>query len=335
MGPKPDLVHFGALRRTLVAGCALAAIGAPIGLPAQPARVYRIGVVSMGGSYAKALEGLRDGLGALNMVEGQNFVLDVRDVQGDFGAVGAAAKNLEDARVDLIYAVATSVAQEVKRATRSVPIVFYAGSDPVAFNLVESFAKPGGRLTGIHGLFTDLTGKRLQLLRDLVPTARRIVTFYNPRNPSAQQSINAAREAAKSLKLVLLERQVASVGDLRQAVGALGTGDADAFCYVADAMVNSQSQLVIDGANARRLPTMFATPDNAASGALASYGASYYDFGRLSARHVQRVLTGTPPKDLPIEQIDKLHFAVNLATARTLGLSISASVLARADQIIQ
>lgn len=116
---------------------------------------------------------------------------------------------------------------------------------------------------------------------------------------------------------------------------ALKPGEVDAFCYVADAMVNSQSQLVIDGANSKGLPTMFATPENTVSGALASYGASYYAFGRISARHVQRVLAGTPPTELPVEQIDQLHFAINLATAKALGLTISPTVLARADQVIQ
>jgi putative tryptophan/tyrosine transport system substrate-binding protein len=302
---------------------------------AQQARVYRVGVVFPGGSYARAIDGLRDGLRELGLEEGKHFVLDVRDAKGDLKSVGAAARSLEAAKVDLIYAVATSVTQAAKRATHNVPIVFYVGSDPVAFGLVESYPKPGGRLTGIHGLFTDLTAKRLQLLKEIIPSLRRVVTFYNPENPAAQQSMKIARDAARTLNLELLERRVASVEDLRAALRALKAREADALCYVADAMVNSESQLVIDSARTKGLPTMFSTPENAAGGALASYGVSYYTFGRRSAKHVQRVLMGTLPSDLPIEQIDKLHFAINVKTAKALGLTIPQSVLVRADQVIE
>jgi putative ABC transport system substrate-binding protein len=294
-----------------------------------------VGVVFLGGSYSRAIDGLRDGLKELGLQEGKHFVLDVRDAKGNLNSVGPAARNLEEAKVDLIYTVATSVTLAAKRATQNVPIVFYAGSDPVAFGLVDSFPRPGGRLTGIHGLFTDLTAKRFQLLKEIVPTLRRVVTFYNPENPAAQQSMKIARDAARTLNVELVERRVASVEDLRAALRAFRTGEADAFCYVADAMVNSQSQLVIDTARAKRLPTMFSTPENVAGGALASYGVSYYTFGRLSAKHVQRVLLGTDPRDLPIEQVDKLHFAINLKTAKALGLRVPESVLARADQVIE
>jgi putative ABC transport system substrate-binding protein len=307
----------------------------PLLLSAQQARPYRVGVVFPGGSYSRAIDGLRDGLKELGMEQGRHFVLDERDVKGDLAAVGPAAKGLEQAKVDLIFSIATSVTQAVKQATRDTPIVFYAGSDPVAFGLVESFARPGGRLTGVHGRFTDLTAKRLQLLKEIVPNLHRVLVFYNPANPAAQQSMSIAREAARMLGLQLLERQVASVDALRVALHALKAGDADALCYVADAMINSQSQLVIDTALAKALPAMFATPENAAGGALASYGVSYYAFGRHCARQVQRVLQGARPADLPVEQIDRLHFAINLRSARALRLTVPASVLAMADQVIE
>lgn len=321
-------------RRTVVAASTLALAARPLSIRAQQSRVYRVGVVFPGGEYARAIDGLRDGLKELGFEQGKHYLLDERDVKGDLGAVAAAAKSLEEGRVDLIYSVATSVTQAAKRATSIVPIVFYAGSDPVAFGLVESFARPGGRLTGVHGLFTDLTAKRLQLLREIVPGLRRVLVLYNPRNPAAQQSMTVARDAARTLKVELVERQVASVDELRAALRTLSPGVVDAFCYVADAMVNSQAQLVIDAAKAKGLPTMFSTPENAAGGALASYGVSYYTFGRLSAKHVQRVLLGTRPSDLPVEQIDKIHFAINLRTARLLRLNVLPTVLARADEVI-
>ena len=316
----------------------LALLGGPLAVApvgAQPSRVYRVGVLILGGTYSRTLDGLRDGLRELGLEEGTHFTLHVRDAKGDFKSVETAARSLERDKVDLIYSVATSVSLVAKRATKHVPIVFYAGSDPVAAGLVESLPKPGGRLTGIHGLFSDLTPKRLQLLKEMLPRLRRVVTFYSPDNPEAKRSITIARDAARQLNLELVERPVTSVEDLRTTLRALRAGEVDAFCYVADAMVNSQAQLVIDAARMKKLPTMFAAPETALMGALVAYGVGYYAFGRLSAKHVQRVLAGVKPQDLPVEQADRLYFAINLKTAKALGLTIPPSMLQRADQVIE
>ena len=308
---------------------------APLAVEAQQARVYRVGVVLQGGPYSPAVDGLRDGLRELGLEEGKQFVLHVRDAKGDLKSVEAAARSLEGEKVDLIYAVATSVTLAAKRATKNVPIVFYAGTDPVAVGLVESFRKPGGRLTGIHGQLTDLTAKRLQLLKEMIPRLRRVVTFYSPDNPAAQQSVKIARDGARQLKVELLERPVASVEELRAGLRALRPGEADAFFYVADAMVASQAELIIDTARAKRLPTMFSEKGSVAKGALASYGESYYALARLSAKQVHRILLGANPGDLPVEQLDRLLFFINLKTAKALGLTIPQSVLMRADEVIE
>jgi putative ABC transport system substrate-binding protein len=213
--------------------------------------------------------------------------------------------------------------------------VFYAGTDPVVVGLVESFRKPGGRLTGIHGQLTDLTAKRLELLKDLLPRLRRVVTFYSPDNPAAQQSVKIARDAAHQLKVELMERPVASVEELRAGLLALRPGEADAFFYVSDAMVSSQMELIIDVTRAKRLPAMLAYEGGVANGALASYGESYYALGRLSARQVQRILLGANPGDLPVEQLDRPRFVINLKTAKALGLTIPQSLLLRADEVIE
>jgi len=313
----------------------LAFLAAPLAVWAQQARVYRIGVVLQGGSYSAAVDGLRDGLKELGFQEGKQFVLQVRDAKGDLKAVETAATNLEGEKVDLIWTLATSTTLAVKRATKSVPIVFYAGADPVAVGLVASFRKPGGRLTGVHGQFSDLTAKRLELLKEMAPRIRRVLALYNPDNPVAQRSAKMARDAARQLKVELVERPVASVEELRTALRMLKPGEVDAFAYVADAMVTSQAQLVIDAAKAKRLPIIFSDKESVVKGALASYGESYYTIGRLSAKHVQRVLLGANPGDLPVEQLDRLHFVINLKTAKALGLTIPQSVLARADEIIE
>jgi putative ABC transport system substrate-binding protein len=321
-------------RRIFVTGIATM-LAAPLGVEAQQARVYRIGVILQGGPYSAAIDGLRDGLRELGLEEGKQFVLHVRDTKGDLKSVAAAARSLEEQKVDLIYVLGTSVTLAAKRATKSVPIVFYVGTDPVAVGLVESFRKPGGRLTGVHGQFADLTAKRLELLKEMIPGLRRVVTFYSPDNPAARRSVTIARDAARQLKVELVERPVASVEELRAGLRALRPGEADAFFFVSDAMVNSQEELIIDTARAKRLPTMLPYQGNVAKGAQASYGESYYALGRLSAKHVQRVLLGANPGDLPMEQLDRIHFVINLKTAKALGLTIPQSLLVRADEIIQ
>jgi putative ABC transport system substrate-binding protein len=320
-------------RRDTVA--ALLALGAaPLVARAQP-RVYRVGAIHMGGPLAAAVDGLRDGLRELGLEDGKQILLHVRDTKGDLKSVAAAAKNLEGEKVDLIFSVATSVTLAVKQATKSVPIVFFAATDPVAFGLVESYRKPGGRLTGIHGRVTDLTAKRLQLLKEMIPGLRRVVTFYNLDNPTAQQGAKNAREAARQLKVEFMERPIASVEELQTGLRALRPGEADAFFYLADSTVNSQSEFVIATATAKRLPMMHANIENVAKGALAAFGVSYYAMGQLAATHVQRILLGANPGNLPVEQVDRLHFAVNLKTAKALGLTIPPSVLVQADEIIR
>lgn len=308
---------------------------APLVTEPQQTRVYRVGVILQGGPYYDAIDGLRAGLREQGFEEGKQFALDVRDTQSDLKSVEAVARNLEAEKVDLIYALATSVTLVVNRETKSVPIVFYCGTDPVAVGLVASFRKPGGRLTGIYGRFTDITAKRLELLKEMIPRLRRVAIFYSPDNPAAQVSMKIARDAARQLKVKLIERPVASVEELRAGLSTLRPGDAEAFIYASDAMMVSQEQLIVDTSKAKRLPTMLSYQGNVAKGALASYGENYHSLGRLSAKHVQRVLLGANPGDLPIEQLDRLHLVINLKNAKTLGLTIPQSVLARADQLIE
>lgn len=314
----------------------LALLGVAPDAVAQADRLYKIGIVLQGAAYYPAIDGFRDGLRELGLEEGKRVVFIVRDTKGDLKTVEAAAKALEQDKVDLIFAVASSVAAASKRATQHVPIVFYAGTDPIEMGLVESFRKPGGRVTGTYGRVADLSPKRLELLKEMLPRLRRAVTFSDPDNPASRKSLELARDAARRLNVELVERQVRSTDDLRSAVHALRLGDADAYCYTADAMVNSQADMIVDVAMGKKLPTMFQAVESALKGALASYGVSYYyDFGRLSAKHAQRILQGADPGSLPVEQLEKFRFVINLKTARAFGLTIPKFVLARADEVIE
>jgi putative ABC transport system substrate-binding protein len=315
----------------IVAGGLLAA---PLAVGAQQARVHRVGVILQGGPYMLAVDGLREGLGKLGFEEGKEFVLHVRDAGGDITRVEAAARELELDNVDMIYSVATSVTVIVKRATQKVPIVFYAGTDPVAAGLVESFSKPGGRITGSHGQFADLGAKRLEVLKALVPTLRRVGTFYSPHNPVYPHNAKIARLAAERLNMELVEWPVASVEELRTRLRALRRKDVDALLVI-DAMMGSQSELIIEVGRTKQLPTMFSEREIVHKGGLVSYGIDYYAAGSLSARQVQRILLGADPGTLPVEQLNRLRLTINRNTANTLGLTIPPSVLARADEVIE
>jgi putative ABC transport system substrate-binding protein len=300
-----------------------------------PGKVHRVGIIHQGGLNAVVVHGLRQGLRELGLEEGKHIVLDIRDTKGDLKAVGEAARDLERGNVDVIYTAATSVTIAAKRATVHTPIVFYAGGDPIAAGLVESFAKPGGRLTGVCGLSAELTAKRLEVLKEIIPRLGRVVTFYDPGNTVAREAARLGREAARQLGVQLVERHVRSAEELRLGLQALKPREVDAYFYISDAMVTSQALLIIDAARVKRLPTMFHENSLAVKGALASYGPSFHEIGRMSAKHVQRVLAGTPPKDLPVENYDKVEFAVNLRTAREIGLTIPPSVRIRADRVIE
>jgi len=302
---------------------------------AQQTKVFRVGVIHQGGPYKAVVNGLQDGLRQLGLEEGKQFSLNIRDSKGDLKAVEEAAKVFEKDRVNLIFAVTTSAVTPVKQVISQIPIVFAVGSDPVASGFVQSFAKPGGRLTGVQYSTLDLTGKRLEILKEMLPKLSRIVTVYNPDNRIAVEAVALARQAAKQLGIRLVERRAATLEELRQQVGALSAKEADAYFYTSDAMVTSQAQLVIDAASSKKLPTMFAEQSPVVMGGLASYGQNFHEVGRLSAKYVQKIMTGAQPHDLRVEIVDKFELIINLKTAKIIGVTIPPNVLARADRVIR
>ena len=302
---------------------------------AQQPKAFRVGVITAGDVYYETIDGLRVGLRKLGLEEGKQYTLTIRDTKGDAKAAEEAARNLEQEKLNLIYTTSTSPTIAARQATAEIPIVFCAGTDPVVLGLVDSFAKPGGRLTGVFQRTTDLTAKRLEILKEIIPKLHRLVTFYDPRNPAAIESVKFAREAARQIGIQLVERHIASVEELQAAVRALKAGEVDAIFAVSDAMVAVQAQLIIDAARVTRLPTMFNQESAVIKGGLASYAVSLHEVGRVSAKYVQRVLAGVKPKDLPVQGVDKIELVINLKTAKQIGLTIPPAVLARADKVIK
>ena len=302
---------------------------------AQQPKAHRVGVITSGGPWYEVLDGLRVGLRKLGFEEGKQFVLAIRDTKGETKVAEEAARNLEQEKVDLIYTTQSSVTITARRATVDIPIVFCAGADPVDLGLVDSFAKPGGRLTGVFYRDSDLTAKRLEILKEMVPKLRRVVTFYDPRGPVGSQTAKLVREVARPLGVELLERHFASLEELQAGIRALSAKEMDAFFEVSDAQVALQNQLIIDTARVKKLPTMFQSQSSVIKGGLASYSVSRHEIGRLSAKYVQRILTGVKPKDLPVEGVDNIDLFINLKTAKQIGLTVPPTVLARAQKVIR
>lgn len=302
---------------------------------AQQPKVYRVGVIFHGGPYQAIVDGLQDGLRQLGLEEGKHFLINIQDSRGDLKAVEKAARDFERDRVNLIFSVTTSATTAVKNVTSQTPVVFSVGSDPVGSGLVQSFAKPGGRFTGVQYSTTDLTGKRLEILKEMLPKLSRVVIIYNPKNPIAVEAAALAREAGKQFGVQINERHATSVEELRERVGALKVKEADAYFYISDAMVTSQGQLVVDMALSKRLPTMFSEQSLVVMGGLASYGQNFHEVGRLSAKYVQKIFTGAQPGDLRVEAVDKFELVINLKTAKQIGLTIPPNLLARADRVIK
>ena len=302
---------------------------------AQQPKVYRIGALVPGSAWYEIIDGLRDGLKEVGLETGKQYSLQIQDWQGDGKAGERAASNLAKENVDLIYASSSGSALAAKRGTKETPIVFCAGTDPVVLGLAESFARPGGRLTGVYYRDTDLMPKRLEILKELVPKLRRVITFYNPRTRVAIESSKLTREAAQQMGLQLIERNFASTEELQRGIRSLKPGDADGLIAVADPEVDNQSQLIIETARLKRLPTMFVRQNFAVEGGLAAYSVSFHEVGQMSAKYVQRVMTGVVPKDLPLEGVDRIELIVNLKTAKQIGLTIPPTVLARADKVIR
>ena len=301
----------------------------------QATKPHRVGVIHPGGSQYETLDGLRQGLKELGLEEGRQIVLDIRDLKGDASAADKEAASLEKENVSLIYALTTTVISKAKAATSKVPIVFAIGSDPVTGGLVDSFARPGGRLTGVHYLVRDLTGKRLEILKEILPKIGRVLTFYDPTSRVAMEGASLAREEAKRHGIKLIERHVRSVDEVKTEVQKLKAGEADAFLFSPDPLVGSQSQLIIDVAKAKKLPTMFQEQGMVGKGALAAYGQNYQEIGWLSAKYVQQILNGANPRDMKIETVDSVELAINLQTAKQLGVAIPPQVLARAKKVVK
>jgi putative ABC transport system substrate-binding protein len=303
----------------------------------QPAKVYRIGYIagSSPAVGAPVLASIRDGLRDLGWVEGQNIIIESRWAEGSAERYPALAAELVQRKVDLIVVGSTPGALAAKAATREIPIVFQMVSDPVASGLVASLAHPGGNLTGWSNILPQTSGKLLQLLTEAIPGVSRLVILWSPANPGKALEYREMQAAARSLGVTLQSVEVPAPTDLDTAFSAMRRGRPEALIVLADQVTQSHPHRIVEFAAQSRLPTIYQVRQFVDAGGLMSYGFDYLPQYRRTGIYVDKILKGAKPADLPVEQPTKFELVVNLKTAKALGITIPASVLMRADEVIE
>jgi len=310
----------------------------PLAARAQQAKAPTVGV--LGGDsfdvFADRYRAFHEGLGDAGYVEGRNVVIEYRWTEARYDRLPQMASDLVSRRVDVIAAMGVPAALAAKAATATIPIVFAIGADPVAFRLVSSLSRPGGNMTGVTNLSVEVAQKRLELLHEMVPRAAGIGALVNPSNPMvAEQNANELQAAARMLGLQLHLLQASTEPDLEQVFTSLAKRGGNALVITNDGFLNSRAEQLAALAARYAMPAIHSFRSFPAAGGLASYGASVTDEYRIAGFYVGRILKGEKPADLPVQQSTKVELVINLKTAKVLGLTVPASLLAAADEVIE
>jgi putative tryptophan/tyrosine transport system substrate-binding protein len=313
-----------------------AAAAWPLAATAQQAgRVYRIGVLETRSADQNAanMDALRLGMKVLGYIEGQNFVIEYRSANGRGERFPELALDLLHLKVDVIVTRGTPAVLAVKNATTSVPIVMAAAGEPLM--VVPNLAHPGGNITGLSGFSTDLEAKRFEILHELVPHAARIAGLYNMGNPVVPPQWNELQRAAQigGVQSQLLDVRKSS--DIAPAIDTASRGHTDGLMAAIDVLTQPNGKLIAELALKYRIPTIYASKEFIEAGGLIAYGPNYPDLYRRAASYIDKIFKGEKPGDLPIEQPVKFELIINLKTAKAIGLEISPTLLARADEVIE
>jgi putative ABC transport system substrate-binding protein len=307
----------------------------PLMAHTQQAKVWRIGFLAPAPPTPAMLSAFRNGLRERGYVEGQNLSIDVRWPQGPFEQNPGFAAELVRSNVDVIVAWATPAVTAARRATSTIPIVMAGTGDPVGYGFVASLARPGGNVTGLSIMAPDLSGKLVELLVEIVPDANRIGVVHNPNNPGATVVMQETEKAIRALGLEFEVIEASVLEEFERAFAGLSTKGVKGVVLAADPSVIEYGAKIAELAQKARLPTAFQRRENVEAGGLLSYGPSLNELLRHTAFYVDRILKGARPTDLPVEQPTKFEMVINLKTARTLGLTVPSTLLARADEVIE
>jgi putative tryptophan/tyrosine transport system substrate-binding protein len=309
----------------------------PLGVRAQqPANLPTIGFLVAGtpSSHGRWAAALVQRLRELGWIEGRTIAIEYRWAEGSRERAAEIAAEFVRLKVDVIVTSATVVVIAAKQATSVIPIVFAAASDPVGTGLVASLARPGGNVTGLSLQFTDLAGKRLELLREVLPDLRRLAILANASSPATALEVAEVQAMARTFGLEVAAPEVRQTEDIAPAFEAL-KGRVEALYVVNDPLVDTNRVRINTLALAARLPTLHGDREHVAAGGLMSYGASFTDLFRRAGDLVDKILHGAKPADIPVEQPTKFDLVINLITAQALGLTIPPTLLARADEVIE
>jgi putative tryptophan/tyrosine transport system substrate-binding protein len=328
-------------RRKLLVVLGASALAAPLATftqAQQPKKIAKIGYLapSTAAAHSPNLEAFRQGLRELGYVEGKTFVLELRYAEGRFERLPELARELVGLKVDVIVANSDVTIAAIKRETRTIPIVMSSSTDPVATGLVASLARPGGNVTGVSTMSPELSGKRLELLKEVVPGLSRVAHLWNPDVRGNVIDYNATEGAARSLRLQLLSVEVLRAEDLDRAFSEITKERAQALILTGSNPVAFGNRgKIASFAQSNRLPSIYSSTVYVDAGGLMSYGPSSHDTFRRAATFVDKILKGAKPADLPVEQPTRFELVINLKTARQIGVTIPPSMLALADRVIK
>jgi putative ABC transport system substrate-binding protein len=321
-------------RRAFLATLTGSLLAAPLAAEVQ-SPVARIGLLGPAEEprFSEIASGLKQGLREQGYRDDTFHVVEGRTRRGDEAGARATVQTLAGQGVTVLFVVGSALVKPARETVPRLPIVFVTPGDPVAAGLVASLARPGGNMTAMTFEYPELSGKRLELLRELAPRVWRVLALYDPRDASPRQGVAAARAAATALGIHLVEREVRNAGEISRGLKALD--EADALLGIPGGVTSDHYETMIGAAHSKRRPSIFHTRTRSTHDALLTYGASDVDIARQAARVLDRILKGANAGDLPVERPTRLMLAINLKTAKALGLTIPPSLLQRADQVIE
>ena len=295
----------------------------------------RMGVLYLGARPNANVDVFIQALKELGHVDGKNILIEYRFAEGKAERLPELATELVRLKVDAVFTAGTPAIFALKRATKTIPIVFFSTSDPVGTGAVASLAHPGGNITGISAQASDLWPKRLELLKEIFPKLSRVAMLWNKNNNGMALEARATQEVAVPLGVAVQDRGVKDPNELEVVFGVMSKERPDGFLALMDPVLNSYRKRILDFLADNRLPAIFENKDWVEAGGLISYGPNYADMFRRAAVQMDKILKGTKPADIPVEQPTKFELVINLKTAKQIGLTIPPNVLARADRVIR
>lgn len=299
---------------------------------------HKVGIVYMGGkSFSQTVEGFKAGMRNLGYKDGKNIVYEAVNTSGSKEKISEAVSEVIKKNVHVIYTVTTPVTKEAKRLTedKPIPIVFSLAADPVGSKLVKSIKEPGGNMTGITNLAIELTEKRLEMFKRIIPNLKKVMWIYDPNADVSVKAAGHAGNVCKKMGISYVEKKASNQDELANVIANIKRTEADGILHIVNAILVANNKILIDKAKKEKIPYFTTDSEIVEEGALANYGPNFYDIGRQSARLVDKVLMGVKPGSIPVEAPDKYDFIINLKTAKAIDIKIPENVLSMATRVIK